>query len=105
MKVAQLMTKIMMGVPDDKDECPTLAGPVNGCPDVDGDGVADRVDECPNLAGTAALKGCPDSDNDGVADGDDRCPNSAGTIANKGCPELKAEEREISNFCHASCPV
>lgn len=90
------------GVPDDKDECPAVAGVAanDGCPeeeeeikDKDGDGVPDEDDECPNVAGTAANDGCPDtqtttdSDGDGVADALDQCPGTAAgaTVDGNGC--------------------
>ncbi|HKJ07205.1 MAG TPA: OmpA family protein, partial [Flavobacteriaceae bacterium] len=45
---------------DKDDECPNVAGTVNGCPDTDGDGVADKDDECVDVAGSAANNGCPE---------------------------------------------
>lgn len=71
------------GIVDKDDQCPTVAGTLNGCPDSDKDGIADKDDQCPTVAGT--LKGCPDSDGDGVADKDDKCPNLAGDV--NGCPK------------------
>ena len=68
------------------DRCENEPGPIDGCPDQDGDLVADIDDECPE-PGTVA--GCPDSDGDRVADKDDSCPNEAGDANNpdgKGCP-------------------
>ena len=56
------------GIPDDRDRCPTEAGPRDndGCPDkdTDGDGVLDRNDKCPDKAGPAEREGCPDEDKD-----------------------------------------
>ncbi len=77
------------GVPDEKDECPELAGPANllGCPDSDGDGLVDRLDQCPNMPGTGETMGCPDGDGDGVADKDDQCPDVSGSPDHGGCPE------------------
>ncbi len=76
------------GLPDDKDDCPTIAGPVsmNGCPDSDGDGINDKMDECPLVAGLPQFNGCPDSDSDGIPDQKDECPYVAGTADRNGCP-------------------
>jgi len=69
------------GIPDDKDKCPTVAGPKEngGCPDkdTDGDGVVDRKDKCPEKAGPPERDGCPeeDKDNDGIIDEKDKCPD------------------------------
>lgn len=78
------------GVPDHKDECPTVFGlkELNGCPDADGDGVPDHKDECPQVPGLAILKGCPDRDGDGVPDHKDECPDIAGKASLGGCPDL-----------------
>lgn len=46
------------GFLDSVDECPEIAGKVNGCPDRDGDGVPDSKDECPDEAGKKELNGC-----------------------------------------------
>lgn len=46
------------GFLDSVDECPEIAGKVNGCPDRDGDGVPDAKDECPDEAGKKELNGC-----------------------------------------------
>jgi OOP family OmpA-OmpF porin len=94
------------GIPDDEDQCPTIAGPAefHGCPDSDGDGVADNVDECPMIAGSAAFNGCPDSDNDGIPDNKDKCPYVAGTADRDGCPapEVKTEiVREVERAAKA----
>lgn len=78
------------GIPDDKDLCPTEAGPAvtDGCPDRDADGIADKNDLCPDVAGTLANKGCPvtDSDNDKVNDSEDKCPDVPGLARYNGCP-------------------
>lgn len=76
------------GVPDERDNCPDVAGllELNGCPDTDGDGIPDNEDQCPDFTGTIEMNGCPDSDGDGVSDNDDECPNLAGLIDNRGCP-------------------
>jgi outer membrane protein OmpA-like peptidoglycan-associated protein len=78
------------GMIDEKDLCPTQAGPasLNGCPDKDGDGIADKDDKCPDSRGTAKYSGCPvpDTDKDGVNDEEDKCPNQAGVSRYGGCP-------------------
>ncbi len=81
------------GIPDDKDRCPTEAGPAStgGCPDTDGDGIADKNDACPTEAGPATLAGCPDSDGDGIADKDDKCPEEAGLSKFGGCPDTDGD--------------
>ena len=53
----------------------------------------DADDECPTVAGN--LNGCPDSDGDGVKDADDQCPQTAGLAANNGCPEVKEEVKKV----------
>jgi outer membrane protein OmpA-like peptidoglycan-associated protein len=75
------------GIPDDRDRCPDVPGPVQffGCPDTDGDGIPDYVDRCPTVAGSVEARGCPDSDGDGIIDQNDPCPNEAGTA--NGCPD------------------
>ena len=81
------------GVPDNEDECPTLAGLLqfNGCKDTDRDGVWDSNDACPNLYGEPANNGCPlsrrDSDQDGIIDEMDNCPFLRGTTEMGGCPD------------------
>ncbi len=78
------------GVPDSKDECIDVPGPValNGCPDSDGDGILDREDNCPEAAGPEDNAGCPwpDQDGDEIADKEDLCPEEAGPAENNGCP-------------------
>lgn len=78
------------GITDDRDACPTAAGPasLNGCPDKDGDGIADKDDKCPDNRGIAKYNGCPipDSDKDGINDEEDKCPNQAGVARYAGCP-------------------
>ncbi|MFB3908435.1 MAG: PorV/PorQ family protein [Candidatus Eisenbacteria bacterium] len=93
------------GIPDDVDQCPTLAEDLDGfmdndgCPDPDndGDGIPDINDNCPNQAedmdGWQDADGCPDVDNDGdgILDKDDKCPNVAedvnGYQDDDGCPD------------------
>jgi outer membrane protein OmpA-like peptidoglycan-associated protein len=85
------------GIADDRDRCPTKAGPRenDGCPDKDGDGdgVVDRLDKCPDKAGPADREGCPieDKDADGIPDETDKCPEAAedkdGFEDEDGCPD------------------
>jgi len=85
------------GIPDDKDKCPTQAGPKEngGCPDKDsdGDGVVDRKDKCPDKAGPPERDGCPeeDKDHDGIVDEKDKCPDEPedkdGFEDDDGCPD------------------
>jgi outer membrane protein OmpA-like peptidoglycan-associated protein len=88
-------------VPDYKDKCPELAGPIDqgGCPflDTDGDGVKDSEDRCPEQPGPPENNGCPysDTDGDGVIDRDDKCPLTPGDITNNGCPIIKVEEAAV----------
>lgn len=81
------------GIADKNDRCPTVAGPANlaGCPDTDGDGIADKDDSCPEVAGLASLQGCPDTDGDGIADKDDKCPEEAGLSKFGGCPDTDGD--------------
>ena len=46
------------GFPDASDQCPSVRGTVNGCPDTDsdGDGFPDRTDPCPAVSGL--IDGC-----------------------------------------------
>jgi len=69
-----------------QDQCPEVAGTIEGCPDRDGDGVVDKNDTCPDEAGPSQSAGCPDSDQDGIPDVDDRCPDEAGLAQFNGCP-------------------
>jgi outer membrane protein OmpA-like peptidoglycan-associated protein len=93
------------GIPDDVDQCPTLAEDMDGfmdadgCPDQDndGDGIPDMNDDCPaqaeDLDGWQDSDGCPeiDNDGDGILDKDDKCPSVAETFNNymddDGCPD------------------
>ena len=85
------------GIPDDRDRCPTQAGPKEngGCPDKDsdGDGVVDRKDKCPDKAGPPERDGCPeeDRDHDGIVDEKDKCPDDPEDKDNfedeDGCPD------------------
>jgi hypothetical protein len=81
------------------DECPKVAGPVRGCPDVDHDGVADLDDNCvqawnptqSDADGDGDGDVCddtprgPDVDGDGKPALDDRCPTVFARTAD-GCP-------------------
>ncbi len=56
------------GIPNAKDKCKKVYGPVkfDGCPDTDGDGVPDKVDNCPNITGPIENMGCPNADSNAV---------------------------------------
>jgi outer membrane protein OmpA-like peptidoglycan-associated protein len=56
------------GIPNAKDKCKKVYGPVkfDGCPDTDGDGVPDKVDSCPNITGPIENMGCPNADSNTV---------------------------------------
>jgi outer membrane protein OmpA-like peptidoglycan-associated protein len=56
------------GIPNAKDKCKKVYGPVkfDGCPDTDGDGVPDKVDNCPNITGPIENMGCPNTDSNAV---------------------------------------
>jgi outer membrane protein OmpA-like peptidoglycan-associated protein len=106
------------GIPDDVDQCPTLAEDfdgfmdTDGCPDPDndGDGIPDVNDDCPNQAedmdGWQDADGCPDIDNDGdgILDKDDKCPNVAEDIDGyedtDGCPEGGSPQSMIPVFAY-----
>ncbi|HEX6193706.1 MAG TPA: OmpA family protein [Chitinophagaceae bacterium] len=96
------------GIEDEKDLCPTLAGPAitNGCPDKDADGIADKDDACPEVAGTLANKGCPilDKDNDGVNDDKDKCPDTPGIARLQGCPVADTDGDGINDE-EDKCPA
>jgi outer membrane protein OmpA-like peptidoglycan-associated protein len=101
------------GVPDNKDECPSVPGSasLNGCPDKDADGIADKNDKCPDQPGTLADKGCPsitppapkDADKDGVYDSDDKCPEIPGVKKYDGCP-VPDTDRDGINDDEDKCP-
>ena len=86
----------MDGVPDYRDDCPSIKGLTlfKGCPDTDGDGISDNDDECPNKPGVKEKNGCPDEDDmkdtdgDGILDKDDKCPDEKGDLLNDGCPKV-----------------
>jgi outer membrane protein OmpA-like peptidoglycan-associated protein len=97
------------GIPDDKDQCPTIPEDRDnfqdddGCPDPDNDAdtIPDDKDKCPNQPETVNNyqdeDGCPDEipdrDKDGIPDADDKCPEAGGdvirvkTSKHYGCPD------------------
>jgi outer membrane protein OmpA-like peptidoglycan-associated protein len=84
------------GVPNKKDDCPKVYGPLetNGCPDKDGDFIIDSKDFCPEIVGLKELNGCPDADGDLVPDSEDKCPNMWGLLMFKGCPDTDMDGLE-----------
>jgi outer membrane protein OmpA-like peptidoglycan-associated protein len=93
------------GIPDFRDDCPTVKEDfdgfedVEGCPDPDNDkdGVLDVNDSCPmqpeDKDGFEDENGCPDPDNDkdGILDVDDKCPLVFGIVENQGCPDVDTD--------------
>ncbi len=77
------------GIPNKKDDCPSIVGLayLNGCPDRDNDSIIDKNDSCPDIAGLRKFNGCPDRDNDSIIDKNDSCPDKAGLKAFNGCPD------------------
>lgn len=90
------------GVPDYRDRCPNVPGPVEnqGCPkpegDRDGDGTPDSKDKCPDVPGPKSNFGCPldqdgDRDHDLIPDSRDQCPDEPetynGVNDEDGCPD------------------
>ncbi len=81
------------GFANHRDNCPNVAGGVQGCPaDQDLDGVPDDVDQCKEAAGPAP-SGCPDRDGDGRIDKEDSCPDIAANTST-GCPEPVCGDRD-----------
>ncbi len=104
------------GLVDSRDECPTVAGPIQllGCPDSDNDGIKDKDDRCPNIPGEALHSGCPDTDKDGIADDKDDCPTLAGKSSANGCPDADGDgtpdkdddcPNEKGSASNRGCPV
>lgn len=93
------------GVENDVDQCPDVAGKVNGCPDADNDGIADKDDRCPQEPGTQKYNGCPipDTDKDGINDEEDKCPNVAGLPKYNGCP-IPDSDNDGVNDEEDKCP-
>lgn len=96
------------GIPDDQDQCPTIAEDKDGfqdedgCPDPDNDNdtIPDDRDKCPNEPETVNNfqddDGCPDQipdrDKDGIPDAEDKCPDDGGDVIRYkgpfyGCPD------------------
>ncbi len=110
------------GVPDSKDNCPTIPEDLDGiqdtdgCPDGDndGDGIPDELDKCPYAAedfdGFEDRDGCPDVDNDqdGILEGRDACPNDPedkdGFQDEDGCPDLDNDQDGIPDL-QDKCPM
>lgn len=85
------------GVKDNADNCPTVPGKDNGCPenaepDSDRDGLTDAEEK---ELGTDPNN--PDTDGDTVGDKADHCPLVAGTVAAKGCALDEALLEEIKS--------
>jgi len=76
--------------------------------DADHDGVPNLRDQCPTVPGPAELDGCPDADGDEIPDREDRCPRQPGPAANEGCPvaeeeplvELETERLALNDAIH-----
>lgn len=102
------------GVPNDKDQCTSIAEDPDsfededGCPDFDNDkdGIYDSQDKCPNdpedFDSFQDDDGCPDLDNDsdGIPDTTDTCPTNKevmnGFKDDDGCPdEVPASNSEM----------
>jgi OmpA-OmpF porin, OOP family len=110
------------GIPDDQDQCPTVAEDKDGyqdsdgCPDLDNDGdtIPDSADKCPNEAedpdGFQDADGCPDLDNDGdgVNDDHDRCPDKPetknGYKDDDGCPDEPDRDNDGVPDARDKCP-
>jgi len=97
------------GVPDTKDDCPTVAAKTpNGClADADGDGVDDAVDQCPMDSGPATTGGCPDPDLDRITEWHDKCPFEPETCNcfedEDGCPDTNVSNRECTELEKSKC--
>lgn len=110
------------GIPDNEDQCPSVAEDKDGfmdqdgCPDLDNDqdGIPDTLDKCPNVEEDKDDfeddDGCPeyDNDKDGVPDSLDKCINDAEDMDNfmdeDGCPELDNDKDGIEDKLD-KCPL
>lgn len=60
--------------------------------DSDNDGIPDKIDGCPDQPGPGPLDGCPDRDGDQIPDNVDKCPDQPGPPELQGCPPPEEEE-------------
>ena len=54
--------------------------------------MSDKEDGCPEVAGPGPLDGCPDKDGDQIPDIADKCPDQMGPPELQGCPPPEDEE-------------